>query len=269
MRFKSFVIPIATAILAATAGPLGAAPQALGLVAMDAATPLRCEGGVCRAEFTTFCLQKARSFPARGTAYEVAASGDLTLRWRDSEGRLHRVAAAPHIRIHTPRAGHAAVTITLAASRLAALGGTRAAIEVGERVTLTPVAIAGDPDPQGEAERRRVAGPLRALGADMVDAGGEGIELARSLVRLVNALPEGIDRGAHARDRLWVRALRDGLAATTPARRRLAAREYARCWDDRVVQLGGYSVRECLSRRHDEVMWGEVTRYWKAAEPGS
>ena len=61
MRTKSIILAAAVA-LAAPFGAVQAAPQALGLVAMDQPVPLRCEGGQCRAEFTSFCLQKARPF---------------------------------------------------------------------------------------------------------------------------------------------------------------------------------------------------------------
>ncbi len=231
--------------------------------------PLHCEAGWCRAEFISFCLQKTRRFPAKGTVYQIAETGGLTLALVDGAGRVRHLDAAPYVEIETPRAGHAAVTIALAQATLAKLGARGAAIEVGALVTLTPRAVPGDRSPQGIEELREASGPLRALGADLVDGGAGEIERARGLVALVNTVPRLIDRRPGAEARLWTRALERGLAKTPPARLRVAAREYERCWADRMVQLGGWSVHECLSRRHDRLMEDEVKRYWRAADPGS
>ncbi len=267
MRIGSFVVSLA-GWLAIPLAAASAAPQALGLVAMDRPVPLRCEAGLCQAEFTSFCLQKARAFPGKGTVYEVAETGGLTLRVTEPGGRVREIDAAAHVRISTPRAGHAAVTISLPEAVLAELGGRRAAIAIGPRVTLTPRAHIGDPDPQSSTELAEATGSRRALGADLVDGAGT-VERVRGLTALVNTVPRVIDRRPDAEARLWSEAMRRGLDRVSPARLRVAAREYERCWDDRVVRLGGYSANECLRRRHDELMNVEVKRYWKASDPGS
>ncbi len=128
MRIGSFVVSLVgwLAIPLAAASAASAAPQALGLVAMDRPVPLRCEAGLFQAEFTSFCLQKARAFPGKGTVYEVAETGGLTLRVTEPDGRVREIDAAAYVRICTPRAGHAAVTISLPEAVLAELGGRRA-----------------------------------------------------------------------------------------------------------------------------------------------
>ena len=40
-----------------------AAPQVLALLETDTPTALNCDAGVCKAEFTTYCLQRERDFP--------------------------------------------------------------------------------------------------------------------------------------------------------------------------------------------------------------
>ena len=44
-------------------GPATAAPQALALVATHGKVALNCDGHVCKAEFSTFCLQPDRMSP--------------------------------------------------------------------------------------------------------------------------------------------------------------------------------------------------------------
>jgi hypothetical protein len=152
---------------------------------------------------------------------------------------------------------------------LAQLDARRAAIEVGARVTLAPVAVVGDDSPMSDQERRIAAGPLRALGAKVVDRAGASVEAVRVLNRLVNAMPQRVEIDPGARTRLWRRALAAGFDTAPPAQRARAAREYAACWNNRVVELGGLSVRECLGRRHDRLMWDQGERYWKAVGAGS
>jgi hypothetical protein len=246
-----------------------AAPQALALLETDTATPLVCADGICKAEFTTYCLQKERPLPGAGTAYEVVEGGALGLLLTAADGSVRRVKAAPHIRIRTSRAGHSAVVIEMPADILSQFAARQAALKVGDRVTLAPVAVAGDNQPLTEEERRIAAGPLRTLGAKVVDRDGGSVGTVRVLNRLVNAMPNAIDIAPGARKRLWHRALASGFHTAPAGVRATAEREYAACWNDRVVELGGISVRECLGQRHDRLMWDQGERYWNAVGAGS
>lgn len=271
MDFRNFhrVIIAAGVLLAGSAGGVQAASQALALLETDGPTPLICAGDVCKAEFTTFCLQKERPLPGAGTPYDVAQGRAMRLVLTGPGGEVRRIAAAPHIRIRTSRAGHTAVVIEMPVHALEQLGAREAAIVVGPDVTLAPVPVAGDENPMSEQEKRLAAGPLRTLGTRVVDRAGGSVEAVRALNRLVNAMPRGIDINPGARSRLWHRALAAGFDAATTQQRDIAEREYATCWRDRVVELGGMSVRECLGRRHDRLMWDQGERYWRAVGAGS
>jgi hypothetical protein len=263
-------ILVAAAVLAVVPFSVArAAPQALALLETEEATPLVCADGVCKAEFTTFCLQKERPLPGAGTPYEVLEGRALHLVLIGRGGLGQRIAAAPHVRIRTSRAGHTAVVIEMPAVSLAQLGATGAAIAVGPDVTLAPVPVAGDKNPMTEQEQELAAGPLRGIGTRVVDRAGASVEAVRVLNRLVNEMPPGIDVDPGARSRLWRRALAAGLDKSPGRQRDLAAREYAACWRDRVVELGGMPVRECLGRRHDRLMWDHGERYWNALGAGS
>jgi hypothetical protein len=162
-----------------------------------------------------------------------------------------------------------AVTIALPEAVLASFDARRASIEIGERVTLMPVAVAGDANPQTEQDQRLVTGPLRTLGARVVNRNSRGMETVRVLNLLVNALPptNGIDAGAPKR--LWRMALERGLQSEAPGQIAIASKEYDACWRDRLVQLGAYPVRDCVAQRHDRLMWDHGERYWNAVGTGS
>ena len=124
-----------------------AATQSLALLETDEVTSLVCDNGPCQAEFSTYCLQKERDLPRAEAPYEVAAGGELYLVLRGIDGGLWRLPAAPHVRIRTARHGHTAVIIELSSQALRTLNARRAAIEIGPRVTLMPIAAAGDDNP--------------------------------------------------------------------------------------------------------------------------
>lgn len=269
MQFRWLSIGFAAGLLALSPGPARAATQALALLETSGATPLSCADGVCQAEFSTFCLQKDRPLPKTYAPYTVATGQTLDLLLTAPDGAVRRVPAAGHIRIYAARAGHAAVVIELAQSALDALGARHAAIDVGQLVTLMPVALADDDNPQTAQDRLLATGSLRVLGARLVDRSPDAVAMVHILNRLVNALPRrnGIEAGTQAR--LWNDALAQGFTAAPATKIARAAREYAACWNERAVELGGIPVRYCLQRRHDGLMWKNVKRYWNAVGAGT
>lgn len=269
-RFFGVISFLSAAFLLAVAtGGAQAATQSLALLETEGATPLQCESGICKAEFSTFCLQKERDLPRAGDPYQLAQDNDVTLIVKGADGTTRRLSAAPYIRIAAARSGHTAVTIAVDAMHLKRLGVQSAAIAVGERVSLMPVPVAGDDNPQTDQDRRLARGPLRNLGAQIVDKGPHDVARVHALNRLINVLPDRIDRRADAAQSLWRRAA-DSAFRNAPAGRVTTARqEYAACWQDPVVALHGYSVRHCLQRRHDSLMWQHVKRYWDAVGAGS
>lgn len=245
------------------------ATQSLALLETDHATTLQCDGTICRAEFSTFCLQKERDLPRAGDPYQLAAGNKLTLVLTGKDGHIRRVPAGDHIRIEAARSGHTAVSVSVDRSRLAALDAVKVALSVGERVTLMPVPVAGDDNPQTDQDRALATGPLRELGAKIVDRGPHDVARVHALNGLINALPTGIDRRPDAQQSLWRRAVDTALGDVPAKKLQTAQQEYAACWQDRVVQLGGYAVRHCLQRRHDSLMWQHVKRYWGKVGAGS
>jgi hypothetical protein len=258
MRFRLFLVLAAAALAAPLAGA-GAAPQILGLVATNAPVPLSCVDGVCSAQFSAFCLQRSRQLPIPGTPYRLAGGG-LTLVVVAADGKVKRLAGAEHLSIDSKR-GSIAVNISLPAPALEALGAVRAAVEVGPKVSLVPVPVTGDENPQSARDIAQATGPLRDLGDRIVDNAGPEADAARLTSHLINALPDRGRIGADAGDRLWrqLRARRDADAET------IALVDAAFGFCRRRVEAGFHSsLRRCLEWKHDARMMQLNQRYWWA-----
>lgn len=266
---KFFVFLFSLCLVAGLANGARAATQSLALLETDSPIALQCAGGVCKAELSTFCLQKERALPRKSDPYRPADAGAITLVLTGTDGVARRVSAAGHVHISAARNDHTAVTVALPRDALAALGAEGAAIEVAARAVLMPVPVAGDQNPQTEQEKALATGPLRELGEKLVDRGPHDPDRVRAVNRLINALPADIDRSPDAQARLWREAAATGFRGTSRERLATAAEEYAACWRNRIVQLRGDSVRTCLQDRHDDLMWGHVNRYWNAVGAGS
>ncbi len=268
-QLHTYIVLLTVVFLGAPLSSALAAPQALALLETGGPVALTCADGVCKAEFSTYCLQQERDLPGAGVAYRVARNGPVRLILTGPDGGIRTMPAGAHVRITAARSSHTAVVIEMPRSSLAALGARQAAIDIGSRVTLTPVPVPGDSNPQSEQDQRIAAGPLRNLGAKIVDPAGPAVATVRVLNRLVNALPEVIEIDRTAGDRLLQQALDGGFAKAPPTQVTQASKAFAACWNTRHIEVGAYSVRSCLQRRHDGLMWDQVKRYWKAAGAGS
>ena len=256
-----------------SAGSANAAPQVLGLVADNGfATPLACDGFECSAQFSSFCLQEARSSPPTGAAYAPAPGGVLSLVATTPDGRSLRLPAADHLRI-TTAIGFTSVTMSLPQSRRDRIAETlgaapeeiRLAVEIGPSVSLLPVPVAGDPDPQTEEEIALAVGPLRSVAERLFEAPGVSADAARLTTRLINGLP--------ARGRETVE-MRDGLfdeIAALPASGSLSPEGverahalYAECRIS-VESSSMFSMRECLKLRHADLMVRSNRTFWDEA----
>lgn len=262
-RFLLTIVAAASlaAFLAATLAGAGAsaAPQALGLVATDAPVPLKCRGDECTAQFSAFCLQNAREIPAPGVAYRPVGDG-FTLLAIARDGTTRRLPGTTHLTITTARS-MTAVEIGISRRALAALGAVRAAVEVGPKVSLVPVPVAGDPAPQSPEELAAATGPLRAAGDRLIDNGGAEVGAVRLTSTMINTLPERGRVGADVRERLWRETAAQRNAGAEALAR--AAEVYGRC--RRLVDEGRiFSLRRCLEREHDGMMLRLNLRYWQA-----
>ncbi len=245
-----------------------AAPQILGLVATLGPTPLVCENGICRAEFSSFCLQQERDIPHTNWKYEFGPGEQPSLVLQMPDGSERRIAAGPHAKVRAPR-GFAAVEIAVPQEIIASFGAVSVALDIGASVNVVPVAQPGDDSPISEQEKALAAGPLRQAGRRIVDRDPEVVLTARVLNGMINALPKTIHVGEGAKARLWNRSLASGLVPGEAEARTVARTEYDSCWQNLPVSFGIESVRHCLQVRHDAIMVRKNRAYWKAVRTGS
>jgi hypothetical protein len=268
-RFR--ILSLALVLGAAMAGmPLGgaaAAPQILGLVATAEPMPLICAEGICRAEFSAFCLQDKRVPPRSGTAYTVARDKGLTLVVTAADGAQRRLPAAGLVRVVSARA-YMAVTVSIAERYLKTLGATGAAVVVGQQVSLVPVPESGDPWPLTEDDVASATGPNRAGAAHFFDRGGELPVAARITNRLINAAPSDQPLGPQERDDFWRRVIGADPADATDPGTLSAARIFTRCRG--LVAEGAHpTLRRCLEQQHDALMIETNGVYWQTLDAGS
>ncbi len=245
--------------LLAPLGGAAAAPQPLGLVASRGPVPLACLAGECAAEISAFCLQQARDIPAPGTRYRLAG-GEIALIAIAADGKARRIAGGALLTLEAGR-GYSSVRVTLPRRALEEMGAVRAAVEIGERVTLVPVAVAGDPDPLDEAEIAAVSGPLRDLGRRLVDDGGAETDAVRLANGLINDLPATGRIAPGEAARLWRQRLAASGADAEAAARAGAMVAHCR---DRVAKGRFFSLRRCLETLHDREMLRLNQRFWRA-----
>jgi hypothetical protein len=264
MSFRSALFALgAVAAVGMPASGASAASQVLGLVASNGVpTPLTCVDGRCTAQFSTFCLQQSRPAPSRGDDYTVAPGGSLTLVARTAAGQTLRIPANDTLRINS-LIGFTSVEISLPKARLAELGATEVAVEVGPAVSLVPVAAAGDPNPQSEDELALATGPMRLAATPMFESPGTASDAARITTVLINALPAGGAESADVRNGLWLAMLGNpALTGATAGGRAAAERMYESCKIS-VESHSSYSMRNCLELRHADLLAETNHKFWK------
>src|ERR1700688_4229053 len=156
--------------MASLALPLSAqaAPQLLGVISSAEPIPLNCESGKCSAELWAFCLKRGGGGPLDGSAVEAADGWDLTLVATFADGTVRRLPAQHYLSIASARS-YSAVTASVNDAVRKHLGAKSLALAIGQRVTLVPVARAGDPSPVSNEEIAAAAASRQPLAADVIE----------------------------------------------------------------------------------------------------
>ncbi len=244
-----------------------AAPQVLAALPSASGIALSCDAGVCRADLSTYCLQRQRPAPKYGFAYVPARADHFTLVVVDAAGADRRLPAGEHLRFNESR-GFMAVAATIKETDLRRLGAVLARIEVAEKATLLPVPYDGDTDPLTEKEIAYATGSLRAEGAAAVD-GQPKADAARMLAELTNAMPAAGATPKGRFDDIWRQAIGDELPM--PESGDIALGEARMAFDYCEGRPGTYSwggLRRCLEYRHDDLIHDLNIKFWQG-QPGS
>jgi hypothetical protein len=216
---------------------------------------------------SALCLQQALSAPVEGTAYAFAGQGRIELVFAGPDGKARRVPAAAELEAASRR-GHAAVQVSLPRARLAALGVTSAAIEVGAGAALLPAALAAAPGHDEDLAVLLATGAWRAVGPRLIAKAAADVAQVGALNAMLNLLPLHDETAPGFAEALWRQALSGRLAAAAPQGLDEARRRLETCGKRHRFYLVN-DMGRCLAQRHDAVLEGLNQDYWKAAAAGS
>jgi len=243
-----------------------AAPQTLGLVATNGPVELNCEAGHCEAEFSSFCLQKERGAPTKGTPYFAMDPRGIQIVASTSDGRQLTLSPAEDLTMTASR-GHVAVLLSIRSDIAEKEQITSAQITIGDHITLKPVEVAGDPNPQSESDLKLSAGVLRHAGAKLVDGNTDRMSAARVTSLMINQLPPRGPYSHEERSLVWERSIAKS-GPLTPAAEKQARNGFTLC--DFTLESGSNSsFRRCLQHQHDTLLKFLNSKYWKAIGAGS
>lgn len=267
LRLFALVAAVSLPLLPLTAGPARAAPQILAALEVQEGMPLRCDGGQCVTDLTTFCLQQDRPAPPSGTVYNPATAEHFVLRLTAADGSVRQVPAFGAS--FTSNRGFTRVRVSLPETQLAALGATQARLVVTRQASLIPEDVPGDPRPITRAEADYVTKSLRRMGEAAVDQRPLATS-ARLVGRVATAITDGrLPATPDNVERLW-RDVVDDMAPVLQGKDAAisgARRELDRCATPGIhYSLAG--VQSCLEYRQGDMMRDLNIDYWDK-KPGS
>lgn len=266
MSRLSSVLFIAVAAIGSVVGNAYAAPQILGLIAYNDALALTCDRGACSVELTTLCLQKHRDNPSSGTAYRFHGDRPANLIVTAADGAKRSLAADDYVSVTAAR-GFASVRVEITERQMRDLGAVRAELDVSGRLSLVPLAVAGDPNPITESELDYAMAVLRTEADRWLASSDGGPVAARVVNRMINITPRRGRMTAAGRIDLWSATVAAGDLGEPQAGLRRAEEIYGVCRYS-VEDAGSYfNMRRCLQSKHDELMQDINREYWQAVRP--
>ncbi len=267
-RCLKFAGLASAALLTANAQAASPTPQVLALVATGGAVELTCHGAACDAEFSAFCLQADRFSPTRGTAYQLARVEDVRLLGTTRDGREVALDAGRLLRLESMRT-HVAMRLSVDRDDVRRLGLTKLSVEVGETATLLP-AVATERPADDDTDVALLSGPLRAVGAGIVDRNRVRMGAARITNRIINLLADDGRSAVRPDGPLWQRAVAaTGGREIGPRAHDMARSALKMCNFAATRARSGGTLRRCLQTKHDSFVDFLNSDYWKAVKTGS
>ncbi|NQW12529.1 MAG: hypothetical protein HQ481_21905 [Alphaproteobacteria bacterium] len=248
-------------------------PQVLGLIASAAPIPLICEGGVCTALVSSFCLQEDRLPPSAGQIYDPAGAGLVTLVLHTADGGMTEVASTGLLS-YASEGDFTRMRIALDQTRLASLDAAAVSVKIDPMVSLlprmdTPVAAA-----VVERDLDAAHGAPRFMAENFFAPGTPRSDAAVTMTRMISLLPasgaisrDPVAMDSAKRDLVWKRAGTGGaLTGLSPTGVGRAKAALDRC--GQLAEMGfKLSLRGCLESSHDRLMREVNEELWKS-QPG-
>lgn len=253
----------AAAWAALTPSPVAAAPQVLGLVAMNEPLVMTCDEDGCRAELSSFCLQQPRDNPDPQTAYLPTEGADISLIGTRADGSTVALPAADYMQFEASR-GFTAVQASLDPAQMQALGLVSVAIDVGSEVSLLPAEAENDPTPQTPDEIALATGTYREKAAMFFDSSGEQADAIRLTNTMINDLPEHRSK-TDSDGSVLAAALDNGMEdMVDPGAVQRATDMFALCREKVDVTHHIDNMRECLIGTHDRMVINSNIQFWES-----
>ena len=234
-------------------------PQVLGLVATRQPTPLVCDGNSCSGVLSAFCMQEKRPRPTAGQQYDLAGSGELTMRVTRADGEVVRFSATGMLAFAS-EGEYTSVRVTMPQNRLAALDATEVAVLVPRHTALVPRMEMDDALREGDMET--ATGPARLAAEGFFERSTQRTDAVLVMNRLLNLMPVNAAAPARGMEPAWRNVMDqvDGLQLS-PVGVRDARDVYERC--SHYVERG-YSVRMhgCIRKQHDQLLRSINREYW-------
>jgi hypothetical protein len=248
--------------LAATAAAAHASPQILALLSTEGTVPMHCQGAVCTAELSAFCLERHRATPETGTAYQAAPNARLVLVVTASDGSVREIDARRLAQFASVR-DMTAVRVTIDRSALG--DAARVGIRSGSETALLPVHIPQYGRPRLPEDIEQVTGPVRAS-AQGVDRSAEAA-VARDLVRALDTVRRDDEKAALFVAGAALPVLRGCSAKVADEKaRRLHTIGVYGYWTGRSI-VGEPSLISCLEEAHASLMTRLNRRFWNGEIP--
>ncbi|USG59948.1 hypothetical protein NBZ79_12250 [Sneathiella marina] len=243
-----------------------AAPQIMAVASTDLDIPVTCEGGECSVELSSICLQEHRGSPYPGTAYYVHGDNNFQLTGVTDAGQEIKLSSID-LKVEAAR-GHNAVKVAFNETALRKYGPMSVKISVPKDMSIVPLPIANDVNPQTEADIELATGPLRQLASSIVDDDVQKRDAAELLNQTINRLPW---RGrATDGERLAAEAEYREILATAPFSQRAKANADAVMKECATrTYAGSLTLRQCLGSWHDRLIGKLNTKYWSQLKSGS
>ncbi|MAZ04082.1 MAG: hypothetical protein CMN56_13200 [Sneathiella sp.] len=249
-----------------TAAPALAAPQILAVAQTELTLPVTCESGECTVELTTICLQEHRASPNPGNRYYVHGDRFFDLTGTTPAGQEIALGHLP-VTITAAR-GHNAVRLAFREMALKKYGPLAVSIAVPENLSLVPMPIKDDVNPQTEEDILLATGPLREAATRLVALDTNKKGAAELISQAINRLPErgraSDDVRAAARANFEAVSSRSGFSNSARDNANAVVRE---CYEE--TTAGSLSFRGCLGSWHDRMIGKLNTKYWKSLGAGT
>jgi hypothetical protein len=207
---------------------------------------------------------QSRLPPEPGEAYRPAPGTEVKIQVTRKDGRTATLEGGSLLRF-VAYTGYSSITVAIdqpALDREAGGPVAEAIVEVGERATLVPLDVAGDPMPLTTDEIAMATGPWRQQAEELFDKPNPRSDANRIIARAISVLPEDDKAdGPTVHQAAWTSAMATPARGFTQDGVALGRRMFAAC-QNTVAQSLRWTMRRCLENRLDQEQRVINQEYW-------